>query len=183
MTIRLSANLGFLWADRPLLDRVDAAAAAGFTAVEVHWPYDVPAADLRARIDRHGLILLGLNTPLGNLPGDFGIGAAPGREAECAAGFAQALAYARAAGAGAIHVMAGCVPKEERARGRLTLIDNLSRIAPDAAAAGVTILRPPRDGRMAFVRSPDQISVELLQDGPALAPAEPWSSMPNVGSW
>jgi lactoylglutathione lyase len=50
-------------------------------------------------------------------------------------------------------------------------------------AAGVTILRPPRDGRMAFVRSPDQISVELLQDGPALAPAEPWSSMPNVGSW
>lgn len=48
---------------------------------------------------------------------------------------------------------------------------------------GVTILRPPRDGRMAFVRSPDQISVELLQDGPALAPAEPWASMPNTGSW
>jgi lactoylglutathione lyase len=48
---------------------------------------------------------------------------------------------------------------------------------------GVTILRPPRDGRMAFVRSPDNISVELLQDGPALAPAEPWASMPNTGSW
>lgn len=48
---------------------------------------------------------------------------------------------------------------------------------------GVTILRPPRDGRMAFVRSPDQISVELLQAGGALAPAEPWISMPNVGSW
>jgi lactoylglutathione lyase len=48
---------------------------------------------------------------------------------------------------------------------------------------GVTILRPPRDGRMAFVRSPDQISVALLQDGPALAPAEPWASMPNTGSW
>lgn len=48
---------------------------------------------------------------------------------------------------------------------------------------GVTILRPPRDGRMAFVRSPDQISIELLQEGPALAPAEPWASMPNVGSW
>ena len=48
---------------------------------------------------------------------------------------------------------------------------------------GVTILRPPRDGRMAFVRSPDQISIELLQDGPALAPAEPWASMPNTGSW
>ncbi|MDN3918717.1 VOC family protein [Roseateles violae] len=48
---------------------------------------------------------------------------------------------------------------------------------------GVTILRPPRDGRMAFVRSPDQISIELLQNGPALAPAEPWSAMPNTGSW
>lgn len=48
---------------------------------------------------------------------------------------------------------------------------------------GVTINRPPRDGRMAFVRSPDGISVELLQAGPALAPAEPWASMPNIGSW
>jgi lactoylglutathione lyase len=48
---------------------------------------------------------------------------------------------------------------------------------------GVTILRPPRDGRMAFVRSPDQISVELLQAGAALPPTEPWASMPNTGSW
>jgi lactoylglutathione lyase len=48
---------------------------------------------------------------------------------------------------------------------------------------GVTINRPPRDGRMAFVRSPDNISVELLQNGAALAPAEPWKSMPNVGVW
>jgi lactoylglutathione lyase len=49
--------------------------------------------------------------------------------------------------------------------------------------AGVTINRPPRDGRMAFVRSPDGISIELLQEGDALPPAEPWSSMPNTGSW
>ncbi len=48
---------------------------------------------------------------------------------------------------------------------------------------GVTILRPPRDGRMAFVRSPDNISIELLQAGPALTPAEPWASMANTGSW
>lgn len=48
---------------------------------------------------------------------------------------------------------------------------------------GVQILRPPRDGRMAFVRSPDHISIELLQQGSALAPQEPWTSMPNVGSW
>jgi len=48
---------------------------------------------------------------------------------------------------------------------------------------GVTINRPPRDGRMAFVRTPDQISIELLQKGAALAPAEPWASMPNAGEW
>jgi lactoylglutathione lyase len=49
--------------------------------------------------------------------------------------------------------------------------------------AGVTINRPPRDGNMAFVRSPDGISIELLQEGEPLAPAEPWTSMPNVGAW
>ncbi|MFN3670016.1 MAG: VOC family protein [Brevundimonas sp.] len=48
---------------------------------------------------------------------------------------------------------------------------------------GVVVNRPPRDGNMAFVRSPDGISIELLQDGPALAPAEPWVSMPNTGTW
>ncbi len=48
---------------------------------------------------------------------------------------------------------------------------------------GVTINRPPRDGRMAFVRSPDNISIEILQAGPALTPAEPWLSMPNTGAW
>src|SRR5687768_16624295 len=49
--------------------------------------------------------------------------------------------------------------------------------------AGVTINRPPRDGHMAFVRSPDNISIELLQEGGRLAPAEPWASMPNTGEW
>jgi lactoylglutathione lyase len=48
---------------------------------------------------------------------------------------------------------------------------------------GVTVLRPPRDGHMAFVRSPDAISIELLQQGPNLPPREPWASMPNTGSW
>ncbi len=51
------------------------------------------------------------------------------------------------------------------------------------AAHGIAILRPPRDGRMAFVRSPDQISIELLQAGDALPPQEPWASMPNQGEW
>ncbi len=62
-------------------------------------------------------------------------------------------------------------------------VDDIYAACQRLMDGGVTINRPPRDGRMAFVRSPDGISVELLQAGPALAPAEPWASMPNVGSW
>ncbi len=62
-------------------------------------------------------------------------------------------------------------------------VDDIYASCQRLADHGVTISRPPRDGRMAFVRSPDGISIELLQAGSALAPAEPWLSMPNVGSW
>jgi lactoylglutathione lyase len=62
-------------------------------------------------------------------------------------------------------------------------VDNIYESCQRLMDGGVTINRPPRDGRMAFVRSPDGISVELLQAGAALAPAEPWASMPNTGSW
>ena len=62
-------------------------------------------------------------------------------------------------------------------------VDNIYAHCQRLMEHGVTISRPPRDGRMAFVRSPDQISIELLQKGEALAPAEPWLSMPNVGAW
>ncbi|MEM1262057.1 MAG: VOC family protein [Pseudomonadota bacterium] len=62
-------------------------------------------------------------------------------------------------------------------------VDNIYATCQRMADAGVTINRPPRDGHMAFVRSPDGISIELLQKGEALAPAEPWQSMSNIGSW
>jgi lactoylglutathione lyase len=62
-------------------------------------------------------------------------------------------------------------------------VDNIYEICAKLQAGGVVINRPPRDGRMAFIRSPDGISIELLQDGTALAPAEPWASMANTGSW
>ena len=62
-------------------------------------------------------------------------------------------------------------------------VDDIHATCQRLKDGGVTINRPPRDGRMAFVRSPDGISIELLQAGPALAPAEPWVSMPNVGVW
>jgi lactoylglutathione lyase len=62
-------------------------------------------------------------------------------------------------------------------------VDDIYATCQHLADHGVVINRPPRDGKMAFIRSPDNISVELLQKGPAKAPAEPWKSMPNVGVW
>ena len=62
-------------------------------------------------------------------------------------------------------------------------VDDIYATCQRLMDGGVTINRPPRDGRMAFVRSPDNISIELLQSGGALAPAEPWASMPNTGKW
>jgi len=62
-------------------------------------------------------------------------------------------------------------------------VDDIYALCRRLADAGVAINRPPRDGRMAFVRSPDGISIELLQKGAALPPREPWASLPNVGSW
>ena len=62
-------------------------------------------------------------------------------------------------------------------------VENIYQTCQKLMDAGVTINRPPRDGHMAFVRSPDGISIELLQAGNALPPREPWASMPNVGEW
>jgi lactoylglutathione lyase len=62
-------------------------------------------------------------------------------------------------------------------------VDDIYAACQKLMDGGVTINRPPRDGRMAFVRSPDNISIELLQKGEAMAPAEPWASMPNTGEW
>jgi lactoylglutathione lyase len=62
-------------------------------------------------------------------------------------------------------------------------VDDIYALCDQLKDKGVLINRPPRDGRMAFVRSPDNISIEILQKGPALPPREPWASMPNTGTW
>jgi len=62
-------------------------------------------------------------------------------------------------------------------------VDDIYATCQGLLDKGVTLNRPPRDGRMAFVRSPDNISIELLQKGAPLAPAEPWTSLPNIGEW
>jgi lactoylglutathione lyase len=76
------------------------------------------------------------------------------------------------------------LPSDSRHFGHLAYsVDNIYETCRHLMDNGVTINRPPRDGRMAFVRSPDNISVELLQAGESLTPAEPWASMPNTGHW
>lgn len=76
------------------------------------------------------------------------------------------------------------LPSDSRHFGHLAYeVEDIYALCDKLMAAGVTINRPPRDGHMAFVRSPDNVSIELLQAGPALAPAEPWVSMPNTGHW
>lgn len=76
------------------------------------------------------------------------------------------------------------LPSDSRHFGHLAYrVDNIYDTCQQLMDNGVTINRPPRDGHMAFVRSPDNISIELLQAGDALAPAEPWASMGNTGNW
>ncbi|RNF35595.1 VOC family protein [Paracoccus methylarcula] len=76
------------------------------------------------------------------------------------------------------------LPSDSRHFGHLAYrVGNIYEMCQKLQDAGVTINRPPRDGHMAFVRSPDNISIELLQEGEALAPAEPWASMENTGHW
>ena len=76
------------------------------------------------------------------------------------------------------------LPSDSRHFGHLAYrTDDIYALCQHLMDNGVTINRPPRDGHMAFVRSPDNISIELLQDGPALEPAEPWASMENTGHW
>lgn len=106
--MRFSANLGFLWADRSLPEAIRAAHVAGFDAVECHWPYDFATDDIKAALTETGLPMLGLNTRRGDVPaGDNGLCAIPGREVEAQAAISEAIAYADAIGAGAVHVMAG----------------------------------------------------------------------------
>jgi 2-dehydrotetronate isomerase len=138
--MKFSANLGFLWADRPLPDAIRAAKASGFDAVECHWPYDVPAAETKAALEETGLPMLGLNTRRGDLSnGHNGLAALPGREADARATIDEALAYAGAVSASAVHVMAGF---SGGPRARSTFCANLAH-ACETAADGVTILIEP----------------------------------------
>jgi 2-dehydrotetronate isomerase len=134
--LRFSANLGFLWVDHPLPERVRRAARAGFDAVELHYPYDTPVEELRRALDETGLPLVSLNTAVA--PGAFGLAAVPGGEARARAGIEEALDYALAVGAGAVHVLAGAA---EGAEAEAVFRRNIGHAM--ARAEGITVLIEP----------------------------------------
>ena len=126
--MNFSANLGFLWTELSLPDAIRAAKAAGFDAVECHWPYDTPSKEVKAALVETGMPMLGLNTVRGN-PGENGLSALPGRHSEARAAIDQAIEYADEINAGAIHVMAGFA---QGADARSCFIENLQYAASNA---------------------------------------------------
>ncbi len=143
---RFSANLGHLFPEYPLIERVGAAAKAGFKAIELQQPYEVAPSAMKAEIARHGLTILNINSPPG-ADGEPGLAAFPGREREFDALFAKALDYVTAIGGTSIHVLAGTVPPHERPAAENAVVANLARAAGAAAAKNVFLLLEPLNQR------------------------------------
>lgn len=143
---RFSAHIGYLFKERPLIERIDAAAAAGFTAIEGRFPDGVPAADYRRAVERNNLKVLGINTPQGG-DTDFGFAAVPGRQDAWRATFKQALDYVEAVGGLAIHCLAGKAPASERRQGDEVFVENLKRAADEAAAKNIKLYIEPINHR------------------------------------
>lgn len=149
---RFAANLSMMYTEHDFLDRFAAASADGFDAVEYLFPYDHESAELRRRLDAHGLRQVLFNAPPGDWEsGERGIASLPGREAEFRSGIDRALAYAVALGCGQVHVMAGLRPAgatpAQLAEHRATYLDNLTWAAQRAAAVDVDVLIEPINGR------------------------------------
>src|SRR5262249_13200856 len=141
---RLAANLAFLFNDRPFLDRFGAAAAAGFTAVELQAHYDTPPSAVRAPLARRPLTLLGVNTRGGGgRKGDLGRAGVPGRKGACALLSRQALDYAVESAAAPVPCLPGPVPPERRPAAEKVFADNLARAADLAAAQNTKLLIEP----------------------------------------
>lgn len=146
---RFAANLTTLFTERPLIERFRAAADAGFQAVEVQFPYELPAEEIAESLRATGLELVLFNLPPGDWDrGDRGLGALPGRERELEKSFDTALDYARVLGCRKLHVMAGVAPMNLDNTPYLASFGaNLRRLVPKADAAGITLLLEPLNSR------------------------------------
>src|SRR5580658_9128466 len=143
---RFAANLAYLFTERPFIERFGAAAAAGFKAVELQFPYDHAPSAVRAELTRHDLAVLGINTAPGRTD-EFGLAALPGREADFAVLFRQALDYVGTIGGRQIHCLAGKVPPEQRPAAETVFIRNLAVAADAARKQNITVLIEPINSR------------------------------------
>ncbi|ABA52074.1 hydroxypyruvate isomerase [Burkholderia pseudomallei] len=146
---RFAANLTMMYNEHAFLERFAAAARDGFKAVEYLFPYEFPAAELKARLDAHGLVQALFNAPPGDwAAGERGIASLPGREDEFRRAIDTALDYARVIGNDTLHVMAGLIaPTQDRARHRDVYLRNLAHAAEAARAQNVTIVIEPINPR------------------------------------
>ncbi len=146
---KLAANLTFLFTEAPFLERFEAAAKAGFKAVEFAFAYEFPLADVVERVRAAGVQVVLINAPPGDwAAGERGTGSLPAREHEFAAGVSRALRFAKALDCPRIHVMAGCVPPDadaeahakQRALQRAIFLRNLRFACEEAQGYGITLL-------------------------------------------
>lgn len=146
---KFAANLSMMFQDLGFLERFDAAAQAGFKAVEFLFPYDHPPEAVAAALERNRLSLALFNTVPGDWAGgERGIAALPGREEEFRAGVDKAIVYARATKCPLIHAMAGLWPEgQNKADGERVYLDNLRWTTDRAAAAGLTVVIEPINTR------------------------------------
>jgi 2-dehydrotetronate isomerase len=142
---KLAANLSYLFTEVPFLERFEAAASAGFRAVEFQYPYEFPPEEIAARLERHRLEHVLFNLPPGDPEkGERGLAALPGREADFMRHVARALGYARATGCTRIHALAGIQSGEAA---EAVYVANLRAAADFLAPHGITVLIEPLNSR------------------------------------
>jgi hydroxypyruvate isomerase len=142
---RFAANLSMLFTEAPFLQRFDRAAAAGFKAVELQFPYEAPAAAIRERLVANGLEMVLHNLPAGDWAGgDRGIGCNPARQAEFRAGVGKAIEYATTLGVPQLNCLAGKPGSGvDEATTRRTFVDNVRYAAAECKKAGLALLMEP----------------------------------------
>jgi len=142
---RLAANLSFLFTEMPLIERIGAAAAAGFKGAEILFPYECRFDDLRDAFQKAGIEPVLFNTPPGNWEaGERGFAAVPGAETRFRIALAEAIACARIVGCKRLHVMAGAPPEDaDPAECEAVFIDSLRMAAQEVAPHGVTVTIEP----------------------------------------
>jgi len=167
---KLAANLSWIYQEVPFLQRFGAAAAHGFKAVEILFPYEAPAADIAAELKKHKLTQALFNLPPGDASkGERGLAALPGREAEFAAALEKALDYAQVLECRTLHVMSGMIaPGADTKAMHRTFVSNLKKVCDRTAKSGITIVLEPinhRDIPGYFTNTADQVKAIIDEVG------------------